>query len=65
VVARGRLRHRELDLAALELAAGGAPGELAHDLEPHRVGERLQHGHPVDLVEVRAFKKGCVKGHIV
>ena len=52
VVARGRLRDRDLDLAALQLARSRAAGELAHDLEPDRIRERLQHGQHVDLVEV-------------
>ena len=38
----------------LQLARAEAPGELAHDLEPDRVGQRLKHGQPVDLVEVGA-----------
>src|SRR5436190_1212246 len=51
VMARGRLRHGNLDLAAVQLAGPPARGELADDLEPHGIRERLQHGEPVDVIE--------------
>ena len=41
------------NLAALDLACLVALlGELAHDLEAHRVGERLEHGDAADGVEI-------------
>ena len=42
VVRARRLRHRQPERAALALAAA-AGGQRADDLQPHRVGERVQH----------------------
>ena len=52
VVAGGRLRHGQRDLSAGELPVGGAAGQLAHDLEANRVGERLEDLHPVELLRL-------------
>ena len=61
VVARGRLLHRDADLPALDLACLVALlGELAHDLEAHRIGERLEHGDAADGIEIGSCCVHCL-----
>ena len=47
------------DLAALDLACLVAAGELAHDLEAHGIGERLQDGEPPTVVEIGVAGSSC------
>ena len=54
MMARGRLAHGHVELAAHALALG----ELTDDAEPHGVGESLQHRQHVDLGEIlRVFRR--------
>ena len=49
--------HGDPNLAALDLACLVALlGELAHDLEAHGIGERLEHGDAADGVEIGGGK---------
>ena len=55
VMAGGRLADRELDLPHRSSPESAHPASCTHDLEPNRVGQRLQQHHDVD--------RGQVDGH--
>jgi hypothetical protein len=58
VMARRRLRDRDLDLAAAQLALARAPCELADDLEPDRIRQGLQNVTPSTAARSGASKVG-------
>jgi hypothetical protein len=51
-MARRRLLHGDADVPALDLTGLIAAGELADDLEPDGIGERLKDGDAVDGIEI-------------
>ena len=58
VVARRRLRHAELDLAAPEFTGPRATRELSDDLESDRIRERLEHRETVERLSSRFLLPG-------
>jgi hypothetical protein len=47
----GGLGHGQVEVRTGELVADG--GELSHDPQPHRVGQRVQHAFQTDLLARR------------
>ena len=54
MMARRRLAHGHVELAAHALALG----ELPHDAEPHGIGEGLQHREHVYLRQILGVLRG-------
>src|SRR6185295_20018302 len=56
VMAAGRLGHGNPELMAPQASAVLVLGQLANDLQPHRIRERLQNGKDVDRGEIGALR---------